>query len=49
MKVTIYYNGEYEDSFTFFAEDIAEARDITYDECAKRGWEHESLRSEIKE
>lgn len=47
MKVTIHNN--FENSFTFYAETIEEAREIAFAEGNKRGWNREDCWSEIED
>lgn len=49
MKVTIHYNGRYEDELRFECETIEEAREIAYRESEVRGWEEKHCWSEVEE
>ena len=49
MIVTVYYNGEYDDSFTFECETVKEAREIANREITKRGWKADYCWSEVEE
>lgn len=48
MKVTIHYNGDYEDDIQFEAENIEEAKMVAFEECQKRGWKTKHCWSEIE-
>lgn len=49
MKVTIHYNGRYEDNLIFYADSLENAREIAFSECEKRSWEPENCWSEVEE
>lgn len=49
MKVTIHYNGRYEDELVFYCETIEEARVIARREAETRFWEEKHCWSEVEE
>ena len=48
MRVTIYYNGLYEDELSFTCEDIEEAREIAFREIERRWREQEHCSSSVE-
>lgn len=49
MKVTIHYNGRYEDELSFCCDTIEEAREIAYRESEARLWDMKDCWSEVEE
>lgn len=49
MRVTIHYNGRYEDTLVFKCKTIEEARKIAADACSLRDWDERDCWSEVED